>query len=85
MPLLTVDQVRLLRHDNVVGADAAGLKELGDIALVDVADKFHDVSTFDRVVTLARTRAQVQLHHLGITVDDAHLFQRLANRIELAV
>ena len=27
--LLTVDQVRLLRHDNVVGADAAGLKELG--------------------------------------------------------
>ncbi|WP_374380357.1 complex I NDUFA9 subunit family protein [Dongia sp.] len=27
--LLTVDQVRLLRHDNVVGANAAGFKELG--------------------------------------------------------
>jgi uncharacterized protein YbjT (DUF2867 family) len=28
-PLLTVDQVRLLRHDNVVSATAAGLSDLG--------------------------------------------------------
>jgi cyclic beta-1,2-glucan synthetase len=49
--------------------------------LLDLADKFRDVATFDRVVTLARTRAQVQLHHLGIEPDEAHLFQRLANRV----
>ena len=30
---------------------------------------------------LAWTQAQVQLHHLGIEADEAHLFQRLANRI----
>ncbi len=30
---------------------------------------------------LAWTQAQVQLHHLGIEPDEAHLFQRLANRI----
>ncbi len=50
-------------------------------AILDLADRFRDVSTFDRVVTLARTRAQVQLHHLGIEHDEAHLFQRLANRV----
>ena len=30
---------------------------------------------------MAWTQAQVQLHHLGITPDEAHLFQRLANRV----
>jgi cyclic beta-1,2-glucan synthetase len=50
-------------------------------ALLDLADKFRDVATFERVVTLAHTRAQVQLHHLGIEPDEAHLFQRLANRL----
>ena len=38
-------------------------------------------ATFERAATLAWTQAQVQLHHLGIEPDEAHLFQRLANRI----
>ena len=50
-------------------------------AIIDLADRFRDAATFDRVVTLARTRAQVQLHHLGIAHDEANLFQRLANRV----
>ena len=37
--------------------------------------------TFDRTLTLAWTQAQVQLHHLGISSDEAHLFQRLANAV----
>ena len=37
-------------------------------------------ATFERAATLAWTQAQVQLHHLGIEPDEAHLFQRLANR-----
>ncbi|MHB8483484.1 MAG: GH36-type glycosyl hydrolase domain-containing protein [Nitrospiria bacterium] len=45
-----------------------------------LTDKYHDPSAFDRVITLAWTHAQLQLHHLGITPDEAHLFQRLANR-----
>jgi len=49
--------------------------------VVDLADKYRDPATFERVVTLARTEAQVQLRHLGIAADEAHLFQRLANRV----
>jgi len=46
-----------------------------------LADKYRDPATFDRVSSLAWTQAQVQLRHLGITSDEAHLFQRLATRI----
>jgi cyclic beta-1,2-glucan synthetase len=48
---------------------------------LDLADKYRDPATFERVMTLAWTQAQVQLYHLGITPDEAHLFQRLAGRI----
>jgi cyclic beta-1,2-glucan synthetase len=50
-------------------------------AVLDLADKYHDVTTFERVSTLAWTQAQVQLHHLGIGPDEAHLFQTLAGSI----
>jgi cyclic beta-1,2-glucan synthetase len=49
--------------------------------VVDLADKYREAATFERAATLAWTQAQVQLHHLGIESDEAHLFQRLANRI----
>jgi cyclic beta-1,2-glucan glucanotransferase len=49
--------------------------------VLDLADKYRDAKTFDRTLTLAWTQAQVQLHHLGITPDEAHLFQRLANAV----
>ena len=50
-------------------------------AVLDLADKYREPATFDRALTLAWTQAQVQLHHLGIETDEAHLFQRLANRL----
>jgi len=46
-----------------------------------LAEKYHDAVTFDRATTLAWTQAQVQLHHLGIGPDEAHLFQSLARRV----
>src|SRR5205814_3349845 len=46
-----------------------------------LAEKYRDASTFDRAATLAWTQAQVQLHHLGIGPDEAHLFQSLARRV----
>jgi cyclic beta-1,2-glucan synthetase len=49
--------------------------------VVDLADKHHDPMAFERAKTLAWTQAQMQLHHLGISSDEAHLFQRLANHI----
>ncbi len=49
--------------------------------VLDLADKYRESATFERAATLAWTQAQVQLHHLSIEADEAHLFQRLANRI----
>jgi cyclic beta-1,2-glucan synthetase len=48
---------------------------------LDLVDKHHDASAFERAVTLAWTQAQVQLHHIRVDADEAHLFQRLANRV----
>ena len=48
---------------------------------LDLADKHHDASAFERAATLAWTQAQAQLMHLGIRPEEAHLFQRLANHV----
>ncbi len=47
--------------------------------LLAVADRYRDEALFERTAGQAWTHAQVQLHHLGISRDQAHLFQRLAN------
>jgi cyclic beta-1,2-glucan synthetase len=49
--------------------------------VLDLADKYRGADAFERAATLAWTQAQVQLHHLGIELDEASLFQRLANRV----
>ncbi len=49
--------------------------------LLDLADKHRDPTAFERAITLSWTQAQVQLQHLGVSSDEAHLFQRLANRV----
>ncbi len=49
--------------------------------VIDLADKHHDATAFRRATTLAWTQAQMQLLHLGIGTDEAHLFQRLANHV----
>ncbi|UCG86170.1 MAG: glycosyl transferase [Gemmatimonadota bacterium] len=48
---------------------------------LEVAEKYGQPATFDRESSLAWTQAQVQLHHLRMSQDEAHLFQRLANRL----
>jgi cyclic beta-1,2-glucan synthetase len=48
---------------------------------LDLAEKYRQKDTFERESALAWMYAQVQLHHLQITQDEAHLFQRLANRM----
>ena len=48
---------------------------------LDIAEKYRQADTFERESSLAWMYAQVQLHHLRITQDEAHLFQRLANRM----
>ncbi len=50
-------------------------------AALEAAEKHRQPETFERESSLAWMYAQVQLHHLRITQDEAHLFQRLANRM----
>lgn len=46
--------------------------------LIDLIDKHHDRSAYDRAKTLAWTQAQVQLRHFAIETEEAADFQRLA-------
>ena len=46
-----------------------------------LADKYHDVNIFARVERLAWTKAQIEMRHLNIDAQEAHLFQRLAGRV----
>lgn len=46
--------------------------------LLDLIDRHHDRSAFERAKTLAWTQAQVQLRHLDIRAEEAADFQRLA-------
>lgn len=50
-------------------------------AVLDLTDKYREVTAYDRTATLAWTQAQVQLHHLGINSVEASLFQRLAGHL----
>ena len=49
--------------------------------LLDLVDKHHDASAFERAATLAWTQAQVQLRHLDVDAEEASLFQRLAGHV----
>jgi len=46
--------------------------------LMDLIDRHHDVSAYDRAKTLAWTQAQVQLRHWGIDSSEVADFQNLA-------
>ncbi len=49
--------------------------------IIDLADKYHDPSIFERASSLAWAHARVQLHYLGIDDTEANLYQQLANSI----
>lgn len=46
-----------------------------------LADKYHDVSTFEREEKLSWTQTRVEMRHLNIDPEEMHLFQRLAGRV----
>ncbi|MBC7693133.1 MAG: glycosyl transferase [Methylotenera sp.] len=46
-----------------------------------LADKYREIHIFAREAEIAWTQSQVQLRHLNVGTDEAHLFQRLAGRI----
>lgn len=50
-------------------------------AVHELADKYHNLTTWERVSALAWTHAHVQLHYLRTKPDEAQLFQDLASRL----
>ena len=46
-----------------------------------LSDKYRETRAFERANKLAWTRSQVELRHLGISTDEANLFQRLAGHL----
>ncbi|HEY5220059.1 MAG TPA: protein ndvB, partial [Gemmatimonadaceae bacterium] len=83
-PIVSFRRRVRIRPGKTVRVAFATLVASSRSAVLDLADKYHDVTTFERVATLAWTQAQVQLHHLGIGADEAHLFQTLAGSIVYA-
>ena len=59
---------------------ATGVAVSRDGALA-MANKYHDPSAAARTFSLAFTHAQSTLRHLGISSDEAQLFERLASRV----
>jgi cyclic beta-1,2-glucan synthetase len=62
---------------------ATGVAQGGAAALA-LAQKYHDPGAGSRALALAFTHAQVALRHLGLTSDQAQLFERLASRVMYA-
>lgn len=80
-PIFSLRQkVRIKRNETVRVCFAIGVSGSREEALAS-ADKYADPSIFEREERLAWTRSGVELRHLGIEPEDAHLFQRLAGRV----
>ena len=80
-PVVSLRQrVRLPPGGFVRMSFATGVAYDREAALV-LAQKYHDPGSAARTFALAYTHAQVEMRHLGITSDEAHLFERLASRV----
>ncbi len=73
-------RVRILPNETVRCSFSTIVASSREHAMM-LADKYHDPNTFERELRLAWTKAQVELSHLKIDAEEAHLFQRLAARV----
>jgi len=73
-------RVRLQPNETAQIVFTTGIAESRDRAIM-LAEKYRDPNIFERESRLAWTRAQVEMNHLHIDPDEAHLFQNLAGRV----
>ena len=73
-------RVRLVPGGQVRLSFATGVAADRDAALA-LAQKYHHPGAASRTFALAFTHAQSLLHHLGLSPEDARLFERLASRL----
>jgi cyclic beta-1,2-glucan synthetase len=80
-PIVSLRQrIRLAPDGSVRLSFASGMALSRDGALA-MAHKYHDPSAAARTFALAFTHGQSTLRHLGISTDEAQLFERLASRV----
>src|SRR3989442_3858601 len=83
-PIVSLRQrIRLVPGASVRLSFATGIASDRETA-VALAHKYHDPSAASRTFALAFTHAQSGLRHLGISNDEALLFERLASRVMFA-
>ena len=73
-------RVRVKPRQTVRVLFATAVAHSREVAMT-LADKYHDANVFGRQARLAWTRAQVEMSHLNLDAEEAHLFQRLAGRV----
>jgi cyclic beta-1,2-glucan synthetase len=73
-------RVRLQPNETAQFVFVTGVADSRDHGM-RLAEKYRDGNIFERESRMAWTRAQVEMTHLHIDPDEAHLFQRLAGRI----
>src|SRR5262249_6455727 len=75
--------VRLEPGTSATVAFRTGFADTREEALA-LADEFHTVHAVTRAFELAWAHSRVELRHLSVSVEDAHLFQRLAGYMMFA-
>jgi cyclic beta-1,2-glucan synthetase len=73
-------RVRILPNQTVRCSFSTAVARSREEAMA-LADKYHDPNIFERELRLSWTKAQVEMSHLKIDSEEAHLFQRLAARV----
>lgn len=73
-------RVRLKPNEKALVSFTTAIAHSHEEAL-QLADKYHDTSTFEREARLAWTKSKVEMLHLNMDPEEAHLFQRLAGRL----
>jgi cyclic beta-1,2-glucan synthetase len=73
-------RVRLAPNETAQIIFTTGVAQSREQAIA-LAEKYSEAHIFERESRLAWTRAQVEMTHLRINPDEAHLFQRLASRV----
>lgn len=73
-------RIRIEPHETVCISFSTAVAYSYEEAL-RLADKYHEISIFEREAALAWTRSQVEMRHLNVDPENAYLFQRLAARI----
>jgi cyclic beta-1,2-glucan synthetase len=80
-PILSLRRrVRIAPGGQVRLAFATGVA-LSRAAAIALAEKYDDPTSAARTFALASTQTQMRLRHLGISTDEAHLYERLASHV----